>query len=57
MSVRRFIDQARHVLKLAKKPERKEIWLTTKVCALGIILIGVFAFVIHLIFIVVGFHP
>jgi protein transport protein SEC61 subunit gamma and related proteins len=57
MSVREFIQNARRVLKLAKKPERKEIWLTAKVCALGIALIGAFAFVIHLIFIVVGFHP
>jgi len=57
MNVRGFIEQARRILKLAKKPQRKEVWLTTKVCALGIILIGVFAFVIHLVFIVIGFHP
>jgi protein transport protein SEC61 subunit gamma-like protein len=57
MSIRGFIQNARRVLRLAKKPERKEVWLTSKVCAIGIILIGAFAFVIHLIFIVIGFHP
>nr|MDO8100717.1 protein translocase SEC61 complex subunit gamma [Candidatus Njordarchaeota archaeon] len=57
MNVRGFVEQARRILKLAKKPQRKEVWITTKVCALGIILIGVFAFIIHLVFIVIGFHP
>ena len=57
MDIRGFFGQARRILKLAKKPQRKEVWLTTKVCALGIILIGAFAFVIHLVFIVIGFHP
>lgn len=57
MNVRGFIEQARRILKLAKKPQRKEVWLTAKVCAIGLALIGAFAFVIHLIFIVIGFHP
>jgi protein transport protein SEC61 subunit gamma-like protein len=57
MDIRGFFGQAKRILKLAKKPQRKEVWLTTKVCALGIILIGAFAFVIHLVFIVIGFHP
>jgi protein transport protein SEC61 subunit gamma-like protein len=57
VDIRGFIEQSRRVLKLAKKPERKEVWLTTKVCALGLILIGALAFVVHLVFIVIGFHP
>ena len=57
MDIRGFFGQAKRILKLAKKPQRKEVWLTTKVCAIGIILIGAFAFVIHLVFIVIGFHP
>lgn len=57
VSIRGFIEQSRRILKLAKKPERKEVWLTARVCALGLILIGVLAFIIHLVFIVIGFHP
>jgi protein translocase SEC61 complex gamma subunit len=56
-SIRRFVSQSRRILSLATKPSRHEVWLTTKVCALGLILIGVLAFVIHLIFIVIGFYP
>ena len=57
VSIRGFIQQSRRILSLAKKPSRHEVWLTTKVCALGLILIGAFAFLIHLVFIVIGFHP
>jgi protein translocase SEC61 complex gamma subunit len=57
MDIRGFFGQARRILRLAKKPQRKEIWLTMKMCGIGILLIGAFAFVIHLVFIVIGFHP
>jgi protein transport protein SEC61 subunit gamma-like protein len=57
VSIRGFIEQSRRILKLAKKPEGKEVRLTAKVCALGLVLIGVLAFIIHLVFIVIGFHP
>jgi protein translocase SEC61 complex gamma subunit len=57
VSIRGFIQQSRRILSLAKKPGRHEVWLTTKVCALGLILIGALAFIIHLVFIVIGFHP
>jgi protein transport protein SEC61 subunit gamma-like protein len=57
VSIRGFIEQSRRVLKLAKKPEGKEVRLTAKVCALGLVLIGLLAFIVHLVFIVIGFHP
>jgi len=44
-------------LKIASKPKRKEVWTTTKVVALGALLIGLFAFVIHLIFMVLWLRP
>jgi protein transport protein SEC61 subunit gamma-like protein len=37
------------VLKLAKKPGRTELWLSIKICALGITVIGVIAFIIKFI--------
>jgi protein translocase SEC61 complex gamma subunit len=57
VSIRGFIAQSRRILALAKKPTGHEVRLTTRVCALGMILIGLLAFVIHLVFIVIGFHP
>jgi len=56
-SIRGFIENCRRVLRLAKRPEGKEVRLTARVCAIGLVLIGVLAFVIHLIFIVIGFTP
>ncbi len=36
-------------LKLAKKPGRTELWLSIKICTLGITVIGVVAFIIKFI--------
>jgi protein translocase SEC61 complex gamma subunit len=57
VSIRGFIAQSRRILSLAKKPSRHEVWITVKVCALGMVLIGALAFIVHLVFIVIGFHP
>jgi protein translocase SEC61 complex gamma subunit len=37
------------LLKLAKKPGRDELWLSIKICFLGIIVIGVVGFIIKFI--------
>jgi protein translocase SEC61 complex gamma subunit len=34
------------MLKLAKKPGRDELWLSVKICILGIALIGAIGFII-----------
>jgi len=44
------------VFKLARYPSRKEMWATIRICILGILLIGVVAFIITMIF-VNGFIP
>jgi len=36
-------------MKLAKKPGREELWLSIKICFLGVIVIGVLGFIIKLI--------
>jgi protein translocase SEC61 complex gamma subunit len=36
------------MLKLAKKPGREELWLSLRICFLGIIVIGLIGFVIKL---------
>ncbi|MFX1464859.1 MAG: SecE/sec61-gamma family protein translocase subunit [Promethearchaeota archaeon] len=44
--------------RLAKKPSRKEVWLSLRISLLGMVAIGLIAFIIKLIFtLVVGFTP
>jgi len=36
-------------LRLAKKPDREELWLSVRICLLGILAIGIIGFIIKLI--------
>jgi protein translocase SEC61 complex gamma subunit len=49
MSLRSFFTQAARTLKLAIKPGRSELWLSIKICFLGIGAIGLVGFVIKLL--------
>ncbi|MCK4439393.1 protein translocase SEC61 complex subunit gamma [Candidatus Bathyarchaeota archaeon] len=49
MDVRSFLSQCRRALKLASKPGKNELWLSVKVCFLGISAIGLIGFVIKLL--------
>jgi protein translocase SEC61 complex gamma subunit len=49
MGLRSFLTQAARTLKLAIKPGRSELWLSIKICILGISVIGIVGFVIKLI--------
>jgi protein translocase SEC61 complex gamma subunit len=49
MSLRSFLGQCARTLKLAIKPGRDEIWLSVKICLLGISAIGLIGFVIKLL--------
>jgi len=49
MGLRSFLGSARRLMKLAKKPGREELWLSIKICFLGVIVIGVLGFIIKLI--------
>jgi len=44
-----FLRKAARLLKLATKPGRTELWLSIKVCFLGILAIGGIGFIIQLI--------
>lgn len=48
MGVRSFFSSAAKLLKLAKKPGRDELWLSVKICLLGVAAIGVVGFIIKL---------
>ncbi len=49
MGVRSFFSSAAKMLKLAKKPGRDELWLSVKICVLGIAVIGVVGFIIKFV--------
>jgi protein translocase SEC61 complex gamma subunit len=49
MGLRDFLTQCARTLKLAIKPGRSELWLSIKICLLGIGAIGLIGFVIKLL--------
>lgn len=49
MGLRSFLNSASRILKLAKKPGREELWLSIKICFLGVLVIGVLGYIIKLI--------
>jgi len=44
-----FLRSASRMLKLATKPDREELWLSIRICFLGIIVIGLIGFIIKLL--------
>jgi len=49
MGLRNFITQCARTLKLAVKPGRSELWLSIKICFLGIGAVGLVGFIIKLL--------
>jgi protein translocase SEC61 complex gamma subunit len=49
LGIRSFFSSAAKLLKLAKKPGRAELWLSIKICFLGIIVIGIVGFIIKFV--------
>jgi len=49
MGLRSFLSQCARTLKLAVKPGVSELWLSVKICFLGIGAIGLIGFVIKLV--------
>ena len=49
MGIKSWLIQASRTLKLAVKPGREELWLSIKICFLGIGAVGIIGFVIKLL--------
>jgi protein translocase SEC61 complex gamma subunit len=49
MSLRSFLAQCGRTLKLAIKPGRDELWLSVKICFLGMGAVGLIGFVVKLL--------
>ncbi|OYT32910.1 protein translocase SEC61 complex subunit gamma [Candidatus Woesearchaeota archaeon ex4484_78] len=47
--LKRFIKECRRVLKVTKKPDKQEFLTIVKVSALGMAIIGIIGFLIHMI--------
>ncbi len=48
MGVRSFFSSVGRLLKLAKKPGRDELWLSVRICLLGVSVIGAVGYIIHI---------
>ncbi len=53
-NIREIIRKYRRVLQVARKPGKDEFVSTSKICALGVLVIGFVGFAIFLIFILLG---
>jgi protein translocase SEC61 complex gamma subunit len=49
MGLRSFLQSSSRLLKLAVKPGRSELWLSIKICFLGILVLGTVGFIIKLV--------
>ncbi len=49
MGLRSFLSQCARTLKLAVKPGKSELWLSIKICFLGMGAVGVIGFIIKLL--------
>ena len=50
-----FFQNTRRIIKIANKPSRKDYFLVFKICAIGILVLGVLSYVIQLIWTLVNF--
>lgn len=49
MGLRSFLESTSRLLKLAVKPGRSELWLSIKICFLGMLVLGAVGFIIKLV--------
>jgi protein translocase SEC61 complex gamma subunit len=49
MGIKSWLTQAARTLKLAVKPGREELWLSIKISALGIGVVGLIGFIIKIL--------
>ena len=50
-----FFQNTKRIIKIANKPNRKDYLLVFKICAIGILILGVISYVIQLIWTLVNF--
>ncbi|MHA1509650.1 MAG: protein translocase SEC61 complex subunit gamma [Promethearchaeota archaeon] len=50
-----FFQNSKRIIKIANKPGRKDYFLVFKICAIGILVLGVLSYVIQLIWTLLNF--
>lgn len=53
MNIGEFFTRSRRLLIHSKRPDRKEIWLTVRITAIGIFVVGLVGYIIHILFTVI----
>jgi protein translocase SEC61 complex gamma subunit len=53
MGVGSFINDSRRIMKLATKPSRTELWTSTKISLLAMVLVGALSFIIQVLMTVI----
>jgi len=54
LNIKNKLREYKRVLQIARKPDREEFMSSSKVCALGILVIGLVGFGIFMVFILSG---
>jgi len=49
LGLRSFISECKNVLRLSRKPTRRDIWLSIRIILIGLAIIGIVGFIIRLI--------
>ena len=49
-----FFQNTRRIMKIANKPDRKEYLLIFKICAIGLLVLGVLSYIIQLIWTIIN---
>ncbi|UCE10823.1 MAG: protein translocase SEC61 complex subunit gamma [Candidatus Thorarchaeota archaeon] len=47
MGISQFIKESRRILRLATKPSRTELWMSTRVSLLAMVAVGMLSFIIQ----------
>jgi protein translocase SEC61 complex gamma subunit len=47
--IKKFLSSTKRIIKVASKPTRKEYWLVTKICLVGMLILGGLSYVVQLI--------
>ncbi len=53
MGLGEFVRSSLRILRLATKPSRKEMWMSTKVAFLAMILVGMLSFIVQVLMTIV----
>jgi preprotein translocase subunit Sss1 len=49
MGLRSFLSSARRLMKLAIRPGRDELWISIRICVLGVVVIGLLGYIVKII--------